>query len=73
MQGDWNHVEISCKIYHWSSRNGKYVPVIARIGVHVENMRLCLPVFIPVPGFHGPTSRSGPVLKTVSLGTLPLR
>ena len=23
------------------------------------------PVFIPVPGFHGPTSRSGPVLKTM--------
>ena len=23
------------------------------------------PVFIPVPGFHGPISRSGPVLKTV--------
>ena len=23
------------------------------------------PVFIPVPGFHGPTSRSGPVLKTL--------
>ena len=36
MQGDRNHVEISCEIYHWSSRNGKYAPVIARIGVHVE-------------------------------------
>ena len=36
MQGDRNHVEISCKIYHWSSRNGKYALLFARIGVHVE-------------------------------------
>ena len=36
MQGDRNHVEISCKISHWVSRNGKYAPVIARVGVHVE-------------------------------------
>ena len=36
MQGDRNHVEISCKIDHWVSRNGKYAPVIARMGVHVE-------------------------------------
>ena len=36
MQGDWNHVEISCKITHWVSENGKYAPVIARMGVHVE-------------------------------------
>ena len=36
MQGDQNHVEISCKIYHWSSRNGKYALMIARMGVHVE-------------------------------------
>ncbi|KAF3943766.1 hypothetical protein CMV_029705 [Castanea mollissima] len=36
MQGDQNHVEISCKIDHWVSRNGKYAPVIARMGVHVE-------------------------------------
>ena len=36
MQGDRNHVEISCKISHWASRNGKYAPVIARMGVHVE-------------------------------------
>ena len=65
MQADWNHVEISCKIYHWSSRNGKYVPVFARIGVHVENTRLCLPVFIPIPGFHDLISRSGMVLRTM--------
>ena len=65
MQGDWNHVEISCKIYHWSSRNGKYVPVFAGIGVHVENTRLCLSVFILVPGFHDPTSPFGPVLRTM--------
>ena len=69
IQGDWNHVEISCKIYHWSSRNGKYVPVFARIGVHVENTRLCLPVFISVPNFHDPTSQSDPVLKTVGTST----
>ncbi|KAL4637121.1 hypothetical protein ACB092_03G057900 [Castanea dentata] len=36
MQGDRNHVEISCKITHWVSRNIKYAPVIARMGVHVE-------------------------------------
>ena len=36
MQGDRNHVEISCKISHWASENGKYAPVIARMGVHVE-------------------------------------
>ncbi|XP_050254127.1 disease resistance protein RUN1-like [Quercus robur] len=36
MQGDRNHVEISCKITHWVSRNGKYAPVITRLGVHVE-------------------------------------
>ncbi|XP_050274289.1 disease resistance protein RUN1-like [Quercus robur] len=36
MQGDRNHVEISCKIHHWASRNGNYAPVIARMGVHVE-------------------------------------
>ena len=36
MQGDRNHVEISCKITYWVSRNGKYAPVIARTGVHVE-------------------------------------
>ena len=36
MQGERNHVEISCKINHWASENGKYAPVIARIGVHVE-------------------------------------
>ncbi|KAF3944659.1 hypothetical protein CMV_028902 [Castanea mollissima] len=36
MQGDRNHVEVSCKISHWTSRNGKFAPVIARMGVHVE-------------------------------------
>ena len=36
IQGDQNHVEISCKIAHWVSGNGKYAPVIARMGVHVE-------------------------------------
>ena len=38
IQDDQNHVEISCKIAHWVSRNGKYAPVIARMGVHVECM-----------------------------------
>jgi len=36
MQGDRNLVGISCKINHWVSRNGKYAPVIARMGVHVK-------------------------------------
>uniref|UniRef100_A0A7N2MJ08 TIR domain-containing protein n=1 Tax=Quercus lobata TaxID=97700 RepID=A0A7N2MJ08_QUELO len=36
MQGDRNHVEISCKIAHWVCRNGNYAPMIARMGVHVE-------------------------------------
>ena len=36
MQGDRNHVEISCKIDHWANRNGKFASVIARMGVHVE-------------------------------------
>nr|XP_023885429.1 disease resistance-like protein DSC1 [Quercus suber] len=34
MQGHRNHVEISCKISQWASTNGKYAPVIARMGVH---------------------------------------
>ncbi|KAK7833042.1 hypothetical protein CFP56_026044, partial [Quercus suber] len=32
MQGERNHVEISCKISHWASENGKYAPVITRMG-----------------------------------------
>ena len=36
MQGDRNLVEVSCKISWWSSRNGKFAPVIARMGVHAE-------------------------------------
>ncbi|XP_030959236.1 TMV resistance protein N-like [Quercus lobata] len=36
MQGDQNLVEVSCKISWWSSRNGKFAPVIARMGVHAE-------------------------------------
>ncbi|KAK7837480.1 hypothetical protein CFP56_021187 [Quercus suber] len=36
MQGDWNHVEISCKISHWTSKFGKFAPMVARMGVHVE-------------------------------------
>ena len=32
MQGDQNLVEVSCKISWWSSRNGKFAPVIARWG-----------------------------------------
>ena len=35
IQGGRNHVEISCKISHWTSGSGKYAPVIARMGVHV--------------------------------------
>ena len=36
MQGDRNHVEISCKISHWTSKFGKFAPTVARMGVHVE-------------------------------------
>ncbi|KAL4634400.1 hypothetical protein ACB092_04G196800 [Castanea dentata] len=36
MQGDRNHVEISCKISHWTSEFGNFAPVIARMGAHVE-------------------------------------
>ncbi|KAL0006297.1 hypothetical protein SO802_013858 [Lithocarpus litseifolius] len=36
IQGDRNHVEVSCKISHWTSKTGKFAPVIARLGVHVE-------------------------------------
>ena len=36
MQDDWNHVEISSKISHWTSRNGNFSLMVARMGVHVE-------------------------------------
>ena len=36
LQGDQNHVEVSCKISHWTSEFGKFAPVVARMGVHVE-------------------------------------
>ena len=36
MQGDQNQVEFSCKISHWTSEFGKFAPVIARMGAHVE-------------------------------------
>ena len=36
MQGDQNHVEVSCKISHWTSEFGKFALVIARMGAHVE-------------------------------------
>ncbi|KAF3943807.1 hypothetical protein CMV_029664 [Castanea mollissima] len=36
MQGDRNLVEVSCKISWWKSKNGKFAPVIARMGVHAE-------------------------------------
>ena len=36
MQGDRNLVKVSCKISWWSSRSGKFAPVIARMGVHAE-------------------------------------
>ena len=36
MEGDRNLVEVSCKISWWSSRKGKFAPVIARMGVHAE-------------------------------------
>ena len=34
--GDRNHVEISCKISHWTSKPRQVVPIIKRLGVHVE-------------------------------------
>ncbi|KAF3960859.1 hypothetical protein CMV_014458 [Castanea mollissima] len=36
MQGDRNHIKISCKISHWASEFGKFAPMVARMGVHVE-------------------------------------
>ena len=36
IQGDQNHVEVSCKISHWTSQFGEFAPVIARMGAHVE-------------------------------------
>ncbi|KAF3949383.1 hypothetical protein CMV_024735 [Castanea mollissima] len=36
LQGDQNHVEVSCKISHWTSEFRKFAPVIARMGAHVE-------------------------------------
>ena len=36
MQGDQNHVEVSCKISHWTSEFGNFAPIIARMGAHVE-------------------------------------
>ncbi|KAF3960858.1 hypothetical protein CMV_014457 [Castanea mollissima] len=36
MQGDRNHIKISCKISHWTSEFGKFAPMVARMGVHVE-------------------------------------
>ena len=36
IQGDQNHVEISCKISHWTSKFGKFAPMITTMGVHVE-------------------------------------
>ena len=37
LQGDQNHVEVSCKISYWTSKTGGNIaPIIARSGVHVE-------------------------------------
>ncbi|XP_030958565.1 disease resistance-like protein DSC1 [Quercus lobata] len=37
IQGDQNHVEISCKISSWTSETGGVIaPTIARLGVHVK-------------------------------------
>ncbi|KAL4636710.1 hypothetical protein ACB092_03G027600 [Castanea dentata] len=37
IQGDWNHVKISCKISLWTSTIGREIaPTIARMGVHVK-------------------------------------
>ena len=39
MQGDQNHIKVSCKISHWASEFGNFAPVIARMGAHVECIR----------------------------------
>ena len=36
MQGDQNHVEVLCKISHWTSELRNFAHVIASMGVHVE-------------------------------------
>ena len=36
LQGEQNHVKVSCKISHWTSEFGKFAPIIARMGAHVE-------------------------------------
>ncbi|XP_030938683.1 disease resistance-like protein DSC1 [Quercus lobata] len=36
LQGDQNHVKVSCKISHWTSEFGNFAPIIARMGAHVE-------------------------------------
>lgn len=37
IQGDQNHVEVSCKISQWTSKTSrKIAPAITRMGVHVE-------------------------------------
>ena len=52
IQSDRNHVEISSKISHWTSKTGgKIAPIIERLGVHVEC--ICSPkstVIIPENG-----------------------
>ena len=52
IQSDRNHVEISSKISHWTSKTGgKIAPIIERLGVHVEC--ICNPkstVIIPENG-----------------------
>ena len=42
MQGDHNHVEISCKIDHWASENGKFTLVIARMEGYMWNAYVLL-------------------------------
>ena len=36
MQGDQNHVEVSCKISYWTSELGNFASIIASMGAHVE-------------------------------------
>ncbi|XP_065637372.1 disease resistance protein TAO1-like [Quercus suber] len=57
-QGDRNHVEISCKIPHWVSRKGKYAPVIASMGVHVDDDTELLAPLLSQNGSH-PDSDAG--------------
>ncbi|KAM3752003.1 hypothetical protein ACB098_04G155100 [Castanea mollissima] len=59
LQGDQNHVEVSCKISHWTREFRKFAPVIARMGAHAECT--CPPQNV------GDNSELAPLLRPLSL------